>query len=75
MDEMRIRTEFTKKMISRILQKILHKKTGCNPEINIHDIELVHAPEGKDIWRVHLDVDVTMTNGDLKALLHDKGFM
>lgn len=72
MDEMKIRTSFTKGLISKILKNIFHKKTGCHADIMINDISISNE---QGTAHVHLDVCVDMSNSELKALLHSTGLI
>lgn len=72
MDEMKIRTSFTKHIVSKILNNIIRKKTGCNADLSIRDVSLENAD---GITNIHLDICVSVSNSDLKKFLHSKGII
>ncbi len=69
MDELKIRTDFMKGIISRVIRKILRKKLGEEISIIIDDIDLV---VGNEVTRIHIDVKATAPNSVVKKLIFEK---
>lgn len=65
-DEMIIKTEFTRNMISGLISKILKKKIGYNVGIQINEIDVANK---SDKLHVHLSVDAEISVHDLEELL------
>lgn len=73
MDEMKIRSKFTKGLISKFLEKLFHRKTGCYADIQLNDISLEDTTDG--MLDVHIDASFRMSNSELKSLLISKSII
>ena len=62
MDEMKIRSKFMRGMISKIASKVISKKIGIKPDIDIKEIELRNI-DGK--INIHLNIDASIKENDL----------
>lgn len=70
MDEMKIVSDFTCGLISKISQKVIGKKLGCKMELKIKQMN-VSVSDGKT--HLHLDIDADMDKGELTKLLKQSG--
>ena len=70
MDEMNIVSEFTRKIISKFVQKAIRKKTDCDVGICLNAVN-VTVTDG--VTRIHLDLDAAITKEDLLKLLKNSG--
>lgn len=68
MDELKlsISTNFMRNLITKILDKLIFKKTGYHVGIQINEIK-AESTDGK--IRIHMDADVEMSYEDLKNIL------
>ena len=63
---MKIKSAFTRGLISNQISKILKKKTGYDIDIQLNDLEIV-VIDGKA--KAHLDADLEIGKEDLLKLL------
>ena len=49
MDEMHIKTLFTKKIITKIIYRLLESKLGITPNIDLGDIDIFIGEENVDV--------------------------
>ena len=70
MDELSIVSNFTKGIVSKLLQKIIKKKLDCEMKLDLNDLQ-VTIVEGKT--RIHLDVTVDLSKEELLKLLKKAG--
>lgn len=63
---MKIKSAFTRGLISNQIRKILKKKTGYDIDIQLNDLEIV-VVDGKA--KAHLDADIEIGKEDLLKLL------
>lgn len=70
MDEIRIRSRFMKKAISKIVKKVIYQKIGYNVDIGLNDFEASMTDERA---HVHLDVDLCIGKKELSELLKKLG--
>lgn len=69
MDEMRISSNFTKGIISKIVGKVINEKLGVNTSIGFASpIELTIDDNSA---RIHLDLSVSVPKEDLLKLIKD----
>jgi hypothetical protein len=67
MDEMRIVSKFTRGVISKIAEKLIHRYAGIrNVEVQVNNIT-VTVDDG--ITHLHLDVDAELPKGELATVL------
>lgn len=69
MDEMVIRSDFTKSLISKIIVKALKDKLGITPQVIFKDPIEIKKDGG--FVDVHLNIDAGMSVEDLSKLLKD----
>lgn len=69
MDEMVIRSEFTKGIITKIITKTIKDKLGITPEIIFNNPISVKKDGGS--VEVHLNIDASVSVDDLSKLLKD----
>lgn len=70
MDEMKIVSKFTTNMISKLVKKVLRKKTGYNIDIQLNGIT-ASINDGKT--HIHLDVDAELDKDELTKILKNIG--
>ena len=70
MDELSIVSNFTKGIVSKLLQKIIKKKLDCEIKLDLNDLQ-VTIVEGKT--RIHLDVTADLSKEELLKLLKKAG--
>lgn len=71
MDEMKITSTFTTKLISNVLQTVLRKKLGYNVGIQLNEVK-ASVTDGKT--HIHLDVDAELSKEELMKILANAGF-
>lgn len=71
MDEMKIVSNFTRGIISKILKKVIKKKTGYNMDIQLNSITTT-VSDGET--HVHLDMDAELDKEELMKILKSIGF-
>lgn len=69
MDELKIKTKFSKTIIRMILNKVIKKKLGITPNITIDDLE-VSIPEKDDSVHIQLSVDAIIPKNELFHLIN-----
>ncbi len=67
---MRIVSKFTRRIISKAIKMIIHKKTGYNVDIQLNGA-IVTVNDGKT--RLHLDVDAELDKDELISILKSIG--
>ena len=70
MDEMKIVSKFTTKMISKLVKMVLRKKLGYDIDIQHNEIKTT-ITDGKT--HVHLDVDAELEKEELVKILKKIG--
>ncbi|WP_289307824.1 hypothetical protein [uncultured Phocaeicola sp.] len=70
MDEMKIVSKFTTNMISKLVKKVLRKKTGYNIDIRLNGIT-AGINDGRT--HIHLDVDAELDKDELTKILKNIG--
>ena len=70
MDEMKIVSKFTTNMISKLVKKVLRKKTGYNIDIQLNGIT-ASINDGRT--HIHLDVDAELEKDELTKILKSVG--
>lgn len=70
MDEMRIVTKFTKGIISKIVKKIIRKKTGYDINFQFNSL-VITIDDGRA--KLHMDVDAELDKDVLNKILKDTG--
>ena len=70
MDELKIKTDFMKGIIAKIIAKKMRKKFGCDVNIRINDLQF-QADNGKIV--LHTSVDGEMTNENFMKLIKNVG--
>jgi hypothetical protein len=70
MDEMKIVSNFTRGIISKILKKVIKKKTGYNMDIQLNSITTT-VSDGET--HVHLDMDAELDKEELMKILKSIG--
>jgi hypothetical protein len=70
MDEMKIVSNFTRGIVSKILKKVIKKKTGYNMDIQLNSITTTIS-DGKT--HVHLDMDAELDKEELMKILKSIG--
>lgn len=70
MDEMKIVSKFTTNMISKLVKKVLRKKTGYNIDIRLNGIT-AGINDGRT--HIHLDVDAELEKDELTKILKSVG--
>ena len=70
MDEMKIVSKFTTNMISKLVKKVLRKKTGYNIDIQLNAIT-ASINDGRT--HIHWDVDAELEKDELTKILKSVG--
>lgn len=70
MDEMKITSVFTRGIVSKILRKVIHKKTGYEIDIQLNDVTTT-IQNGKT--HLHVDVDAELDKDELIKILKNVG--
>lgn len=70
MDEMKIVSNFTKGIISKILKTVIRKKFGYNIDVELNGITAM-VNDGN--MNIHLDVDAKMEKEELMKILKNIG--
>lgn len=66
-DELSIKTDFMKGILSKVINKVLKKKSGCDIAVQVNELSM--DDKNKKV-HVHLSVDAEMSMGDLEKLLN-----
>ena len=69
MDEMKIKSDWLRKLVSRYIMKQIKKKTGYDVTVDIGQI-YVSVDDG-DMAHVHLEVNADMNKSDLEKIADD----
>ena len=74
MDELKliISTKFMRNIITKILAKVIYKKTGYRVDIQINRVE-ADTYDGK--VRIHMDADAEINSEDLMQALRTSGLL
>ena len=70
MDEMRIVTKFTKRIISKMLRKIIRKKIGYDVDIQLND--LIVTIDNERV-KLHIDVNAELDKDEFTKILKNTG--
>ena len=67
MDEMKIKisTSFMRGIVAKVLTKVITKKLGIKPYINLNGISI---EKNGDNYHVHLDIDADINEKDLLTI-------
>ncbi|MBO7450707.1 MAG: CTP synthase [Clostridiales bacterium] len=69
MDEMKIKSDWLRKLVSKYIMKQIKKKTGYDVKVDIGQI-YVSVDDG-DQAHVHLEVNADMNKADLEKIADD----
>ena len=69
MDEMKIKSDWLRKLVSKCIMKQIKKKTGYDVKVDIGQI-YVSVDDG-DMAHVHLEVNADMNKADLEKIADD----
>lgn len=69
MDEMKIKSDWLRKLVSKYIMKQIKKKTGYDVAVDIGQI-YVSVDDG-DMAHVHLEVNADMNKADLEKIADD----
>lgn len=72
MDELKIVSQFTKGIISKIIRSFITKKIGGDIGISIQDIN-VSIDDNKA--KIHIDVDAEIDKNELKKIIKNIGLI
>lgn len=72
MDEMKITSKFTTNLISKVINKLIRKKAGCDISVQLNEAQ-ANVNNGKN--RLHLDIDVEITQEELMKILKNIDFL
>lgn len=67
MDELKIISGFTSKLLSKIFRGIIQKKIGCDLGLSLREVKAT-VSDGKA--KVHLDLDLEIGEEELMNLIH-----
>lgn len=70
MDEMKITSVFTRGIVSKILRKVIRKKTGYEIDIQLNDVTTT-IQNGKT--HLHVDIDAELDKDELIKILKNVG--
>lgn len=70
MDEMSIVSKFTTSIVSKLVEKVLRKKTGYDVNIQLNDVRAYYSNEKA---HVHLDVDAELDKEELMRIIKSIG--
>lgn len=66
MDELKIKTNFTKNIISRLIRKLIYKKFGYDVGFHIHELT---SCADDNLVSVHIKLTADMAKNDLDDIL------
>lgn len=69
MDEMKIKSDWLRKLVSKYIMKQIKKKTGYDVMVDVGQI-YVSVDDG-DMAHVHLEVNADMNKADLEKIADD----
>lgn len=72
MDELKIVSQFTKNIISKIIRSFITKKIGGDIGISIQDI---NVSIDDDKAKIHIDVDAEIDKNELKKIIKNIGLI
>jgi Neuraminidase (sialidase) len=72
MDELKIVSQFTKSIISKIIRSFITKKIGGDIGISIQDI---NVSIDDDKAKIHIDVDAEIDKNELKKIIKNIGLI
>ena len=70
MDLMNISSQFTTKIVSKIISNIIKKKFGCDVKISLNEFGITIDEDAK----IHLDLNAIMTKNELAKIIQNTGF-
>lgn len=70
MDEMKIVTDFTRGIVSKLVKTLIRKKTGCNMDVVLNKMN-VTVNDGKT--HIHLDLDAELSKEELVRIMKSFG--
>jgi len=71
MDELKLRSRFTKMIVAKALKLVIKQKVGCDIDIQLNDLNVTIDECGRA--HAHVDVDVEMSRSDYIHILKDVG--
>lgn len=71
MDEMLIKSKIMTNAVSKVVKKVLKKKTGYDVDIKLNNFCTYTTPEEKT--HIHLDIDAELTKEELANILKSIG--
>lgn len=72
MDEMLITSIFTRGIVSKLIRRVLKKKTGYDVDIYLNEFQ-ANSKDGKTY--IHLDIDANLEKDELVKILKSVGLM
>lgn len=72
MDEMLITSIFTRGIVSKLIRRVLKKKTGYDVDIHLNEFR-ANSKDGKTY--IHLDIDANLEKDELVKILKSVGLM
>ena len=70
MDEMKIITKFSRGIVSKIVERIIHKSFGCRASIRLNDMNVTND---NDKAHIHLDIEADLEHSELLNILKNVG--
>lgn len=70
MDEIKIRSKFTRMLLSKLAKGILHKKIGYNVDILFNELDVSISNEKA---HMHVSIDADMSKEDIVKILKQIG--
>jgi hypothetical protein len=71
MDELKIKSRFTRAIASKFVAKKIKNNVGVNANVYLNDLDISTC---NDRTHIHLDFDADMTQEEFKKLLEKLGF-
>lgn len=65
MDELKIKTKLMRGMLSKVIEMLIHKKTGYKIKIQLNDIDVSITD---DVAHVHLNIDGDIDVNEFKKI-------
>lgn len=71
MDVMKLKSHFSREMLSDILSKLIRKKTDVNINMCINEISISSLENNDDVYELHLNVNALMDKKEIYKMLKE----
>lgn len=69
MDEMKITTPFTRKLVATMVKRAIRKKLGYDIDVNLNNIYV--SVDENNVAHVHVDAGLTINKSDLERIVDE----